>query len=104
MREWKAMGFTVQVVQGIRPDVHADLVIPHVDLTITPKEYQDFLLAYPKVVNRHVWDISKSRISTNLVGRNDSYSGPVIVKTERNYGGLPEQWLGSRSHRGQWKG
>jgi hypothetical protein len=47
-------------------------------------------------------DISKSRISTQLVARNDSYRGPVIVKTERNYGGLPEQWLGSGSRSG-WK-
>lgn len=103
LREWEAMGLTVQVVRGITSSVRADVVIPHVDLTITPAEYRDYLLAYPKVINGQVVDISKSRISTNLVARNDSYTGPVIVKTERNYGGLPEQWLGSRLRGGQKK-
>jgi hypothetical protein len=103
MREWEAMGFAVQVVQGVRHQARADVVIPHVNLTITPKEYRDFFRAYPHVINRHVVDISKSRVSTNLVRRNDGYTGPVIVKTERNYGGLPEQRLRFRSRIGRWK-
>src|SRR5215831_5343530 len=103
MREWEAMGFTVQVVQGVKHQARADLVIPHVDLTVTPKEYRDFFLAYPHVINRRVVDISKSRVSANLVRKNDGYTGPVIVKTERNYGGLPEQRLCFRSRIGQWK-
>src|SRR5690348_16773447 len=86
MREWRKMGCAVEVMRGVRQQVRADLVIPHVDLTITPQEYLDFLRAYPNVINRHVVDISKSRISTHLVERNDNYTGPVIVKTERNYG------------------
>ena len=45
---------------------------------------------YPTVVNRRVTDISKRRISTNLVGPHDTYSGPVILKTDRNFGGLPQ--------------
>jgi hypothetical protein len=77
-------------------------VIPHVDLTITPQVYRDFLQAYPNVINRGVVDISKSRISANLVRRNDSYTGPVIVKTDRNYGGSLEQQLFARSLRGRW--
>jgi hypothetical protein len=104
MGEWKEMGYVIQVMRGIRQEVRADLVIPHVDLTITPQEYVDFLLAYPNVINRHVADISKSRISTHLVGRNDNYTGPVIVKTDRNYGGLPEQlhFPPSRLRRSKW--
>src|ERR1700730_2457952 len=104
MAEWREMGCTVEVTHGVRQQVRADLVIPHVDLTITPQEYLDFLRAYPNVINRRVVDISKSRISTHLVGRNDNYTGPVIVKTERNYGGLPEQFLfpPSRLRRSKW--
>ena len=64
MSEWEAMGFTVQVAQGIRHQARADLVVPHVNLTVTPKEYRDFFLAYPNVINRRVVDISKSRVST----------------------------------------
>jgi hypothetical protein len=93
MKEWQAMGCTVDVVRGTRQQRRADLVIPHVNLTITPQEYLDGLRAYPNVVNRHVADISKSRISTHLVRRNDPYTGPVIVKTDRNYGGIPERRL-----------
>jgi hypothetical protein len=38
-------------------------------------------------------DISKLAISANLVGRGDAYAGPVIVKTNCNYGGVPERRL-----------
>jgi hypothetical protein len=38
-------------------------------------------------------DISKSAISANLVARGDAYAGPVIVKTNCNYGGVPESRL-----------
>ena len=103
MKEWKAMGYTIQVMHGISQQVRADLVIPHVNLTIIPQEYRDFLRAYPNVINREVVDISKSKTSTHLVGRNDSYSGPVIVKTDRNYGGLPEERLFPRSRLGRGK-
>jgi hypothetical protein len=104
MREWREMGCSVEVMRGVGQQMGADLIIPHVDLTITPQEYLDFLRAYPNVINRHVVDISKSRISNHLVGRNDNYTGPVIVKTERNYGGLPEQFLfpSSRLRRSKW--
>src|SRR5262249_38216720 len=104
VREWRAMGFTVQVVQGVRHRARADLVVPHVNLTVIPAEYRDFLQAYPRVINRRVVDVSKSRSSTNLVGRDDGYTGPVIVKTECNYGGLPEQRLRPRSRMGRWAG
>ena len=106
IREWKAMGYTIQVVHGIDQQVPADLVIPHLNLTIIPQEYRDFLQAYPNVMNRHVVDISKSRISSHLVGRHDAYAGPVIVKTDRNHGGVPEQRLFPRARLGQarWAG
>lgn len=106
MREWKEMGCAIQVMHGIKQQVRADLVIPHLNLTITPQEYREFLRIYPNVINRHVVDISKSKTSTHLVGKNDSYAGPVIVKTDRNYGGLPEQRLFPRSPlgRGKWAG
>ncbi len=98
MREWSSMGFAVETMRGARPVVAADLLIPHVDLTIMPKAYCTLLNKYPNVVNRRVTDISKSRISSNLLKRDDLYSGPVIVKTERNYGGLPEEQLSGWWH------
>lgn len=93
MREWRAMGFDVEVIRGVEHFVPADVLIPHLDLTVTPPEYRDFMLQYPMVVNGRVLDTSKSKISANLLGKNDSYTGPVIVKTDRNYGGKPESYL-----------
>ena len=90
---WQATGIQVEVVRGLGRHPPADGLFPHIDLTITPRAYRRFFDRYALVVNRQLVDISKSRISTNLVGPHDSYTGPVIVKTERNYGGLPEQRL-----------
>lgn len=80
----------------------ADVLIPHLDLTIIPHDYCMFMEQYPRVINKEVLDISKSRISSNLLRSNDSYRGPVIVKTDRNYGGLPEAHLGIDSDRDQF--
>ena len=65
----------------------ADLVIPHIDLTIWPQPVTEFLAHYPNVANRRVVDISKRRISRYLVGPDDAWAGPVIVKSDSNYGG-----------------
>lgn len=98
IREWRARGLEIEIIRGIDRFVRADLVIPHLDLTIVPDEYRRFLDQYPHVMNRSVRDISKSTISRNLVGRDDPYAGPVIVKTDRNSGGLPEIRLVGRKH------
>lgn len=92
---WNAQGHTVELVRGPDRFVPADVVIPHLDLTVTPERYRALLDRYPVVVNRHLLDISKSRISAQLVGRRDTWRGPVIVKTDRNYGGKPEARLGN---------
>jgi hypothetical protein len=97
MREWRAQGIPVRLVRGSAPVPADDLLIPHLDLTVTPDEYRALADRHPAVVNRRVLDISKSRVSMNLVARGDPYRGPVIVKTERNYGGLPERWLAGSS-------
>ena len=98
MKEWRADGFAVDVIRGIDRFVPADVVISHVDLTIVPEAYGKFLAQYPVVINRNVPDISKSTISRNLVGRDDPYAGPVIVKTDRNSGGLPEARMIGQRH------
>lgn len=98
MKEWEGIGLIVEVVRGIDHFVSADVVIPHLDLTIIPNEYRVFLSQYPTVINRDVVDISKSKISTNLIGKDDAYGGPVIVKTDLNSGGLPEKRLLSKMY------
>jgi hypothetical protein len=93
MAQWQDRGASVQVVRGIDRPVDADLLIPHINLTIVPREYVAFMSEYPRVVNRRLIDISKSTFSRDLLGPADDYRGPVIVKTDRNYGGIPEQRL-----------
>lgn len=90
--QWRKRGIDVEVSSRVPRQVEDDVVvIPHLDLTRTPPEHQAFFAACPVVINRSVTDISKRRISNNLVRRTDTYDGPVIVKTDRNAGGDPEK-------------
>ena len=88
---WRDLGIGVTVVKGsgnaLNPD---DLLIPHVDLTVVPPDYQRLIQSAPRVLNRNLNDISKRRISRNLVLATDGFEGPVIVKTNANCGGIPE--------------
>lgn len=90
---WKRRGHRVTVLRGVRRYVDADILFLHVDLTRTPRVYLRFASHYPVVVNGAVTDISKRRVSRNLVTRNSGWRGPVLVKTDRNYGGWPERRL-----------
>jgi hypothetical protein len=87
---WREQGHAVEVVKGTGKNLHADLVIPHVDATVLPTKYEQYLQEYPCVVNRGVLDISKRRISGNLLTDADSWDGQVVVKTNLNCGGAPE--------------
>jgi hypothetical protein len=80
------------------PTRHADaqLAILHVDLTETPKEYLDAARRYPRALNLEVTDISKTLVSRQLVQRGDGYTGAVMVKSNRNCGGIQELVLSKR--------
>jgi len=96
--EWQREGIEVWYVFGIRDRPEADLLIPHTDLTHRPPEYDRFVKSYPNVVNRDVTDISKRVISQNLLNENDDYTGPVIVKTDNNFRGIPERGHRNRAN------
>lgn len=98
-KNWEAMGLRVVVLRGTSAVVPADVLLPHVDMTIVPTDYWGLIQRFPRVINRRVLDISKSRISVNLVRPGSPYLGPVIVKTDRNYGGMPERRLTQSSRR-----
>jgi len=93
MEKWKDKGLAVEIIRGANCFMPADVIIPHLDLTVTPDEYRNFMDQYPVAINRQVVNISKSRISTNIARKGDAYAGPIVVKTDRNYGGLPERRL-----------
>ena len=87
------MGHEVEFVRGVDRAIRADLIVPHVDLTVLPPEYVEFLKSHDNVVNRQVVDISKRSFSRLRVTRGDAWGGPVIVKSNLNYGGTPERDL-----------
>ena len=94
---WRENGWQISVLQGPQGNVTADLAILHVDQTAIPHDYVDYLGQFPKVLNGRITDPSKRKISTNLVRPGDGYDGPVIVKTNRNYGGQSEAKLAART-------
>ena len=65
---WQQRGIEVEVTTDTRGTVEPDvLVFPHLDLTVTPPVYQSFFERCARVLNRGVKDISKRRISRNLL-------------------------------------
>jgi len=90
---WAAKGGRLRVHQGLGPPPPGDLALLHVDMTRIPQPYLELARAFPRCLNLGTADISKRRISRNLLGPEDRHDGPVIVKTDLNYGGQPERLL-----------
>lgn len=83
-------GVEVIWLHGADTFVPADAVLMHVDLSVIPAAYSRLAARYPRQVNAGALDIRKSLYADGLLQRGDAYDGPVIVKTELNYGGTPE--------------
>jgi hypothetical protein len=88
---WRELGHEVVVREGVHDLPPADLAILHVDRTVVPDEYAALLARYPRVVNARSLDAGKRVVSRQLVDAFDPYRGPVILKTNANAGGGPEQ-------------
>jgi len=90
IKQWEQLGMKVHVVSG-NNFVPADIAILHVDRSVVGEMYLELASRYPLTINCAVKDISRSKFSPNLLNSKDRYTGPVIVKTDANYGGVPEQ-------------
>jgi hypothetical protein len=106
-RFWREDGHDVTYVFGTRKYVPADLLLLHVNLSVVPDEYIEFASQYPVALNTRVRDIRKSVTSKNLVHPGNDWTGPVVVKSDLNFGGAPERslhrsWLQRRSR--AWRG
>jgi hypothetical protein len=86
-------GHSVEILHGLAARPPLDVVIPHVDLTVRPPEYERFLAGYTHVLNRGVRDISKRALGGRVLRPGDDFGGPVILKTNLNSGGAPELWI-----------
>lgn len=86
--DWVARGARVTVGPTARLD--ADIGIMHVDLTtVPPDRIPENPLGRP-LLNAGALDISKRRVSRNLLERDAEYEGQVIVKTDANCFGSRE--------------
>lgn len=91
LEHWQPNGVEIMVVKGADPTPpQADLAISHIDMTAVDDAYARVYDAYPLVINGRVRDIAKTRFSDQIVTREDNYRGAVIVKTDRNFGGMRE--------------
>lgn len=91
---WREAGLRVTFLFGTRRFVPADLLFLHVNLSVVPDSCLELAARYPAVVNGYAVDIRKSTISESLVRPGDGWDGPVIVKSDLNFGGEPEYLLG----------
>lgn len=87
---WSRMGYKVVNHQGTQNLPEADIVFLHINRTVVPSEYLESVKGYRVVVNRQIVDISRNRYSTALLQQGDYCNGPVIIKTNANYGAQPE--------------
>ncbi|WP_235984434.1 ATP-grasp domain-containing protein [Mesorhizobium neociceri] len=99
LEELKRRGHSVRIQQGPARTHGADIAILHVDATVTPADYLDYARGFPFCLNLATADISKRRVSGALLEHDDTWQGPVIVKTNLNNQGIPETFLNRRSRR-----
>ena len=92
--EWHEDGHEVVFLFGTDTFIPADVLVVHVDLSVVPQEYIDFAARYPVTLNGRIRDIRKSTFSSQRLTRDSNWQGPVIVKTDANFDGIPERLRG----------
>ncbi|MEM9302559.1 MAG: hypothetical protein AAGE01_10635 [Pseudomonadota bacterium] len=92
-RIFTSIGFKIGIQKGLGSPQSGRAVINLVDLTITPPDYVAYIDNFPVALNGRLLDISKTTVCApeTIVAPGDGYGGPVVVKTRRNFGGIPEQ-------------
>jgi hypothetical protein len=85
-------GHEVLIAHGLHALPEADMALLHVNLSVVPEEYAAAAARYPIVLNGRALDIRKRNVSRNTLTRDTDWTGPVIVKSDLNCGGLPE-WI-----------
>lgn len=91
---WRRAGKDVRVVYGPEPCLDADVLVPHIDCSYISDPYWEVIRGHPRALNLGIRDIRKRAISSFLIGRDDPYEGPVIVKTNNNSGGYRDLEFG----------
>lgn len=86
---WREAGHEIVVAPRCHPE--ADVGLLHINRTRIRQDQVGRIPTGLTVINGAVRDIAKRRISSLLVGPDDDWDGPVIVKTDLNAFGRPER-------------
>jgi hypothetical protein len=94
---WRAMGNHWLMTSPSRR-LDADAAFLHVVPTVVAQEYRDLADSYPFTVNAGSWDITKRKVSLNLLDSGSDWTGPVIVKSDLNNFAKTEHLHNFRAH------
>lgn len=89
LKEFETLGHGWRVSRGSKV-VPGDVALLHVDCTVIDQEYLSLGPHYRATINFGTNDNSKRKISCLLLGKDDDWAGPVVVKTNLNCQGIPE--------------
>ena len=78
-----AMGHDCVVTKGPE-QIDGDAALLHVNGTFVADEYLALATRYPRTINFGTGDISKWKVSRNLLNRGDEWGGKVVIKANRN--------------------
>jgi hypothetical protein len=85
---WRDQGYSVSVGPLARLDRGLGLL--HIDSTRLAPAQLPAVVPPARLLNRRVLDISKRGFSRLLLQADSPWDGPVIIKTDANFHGLPE--------------
>lgn len=88
---WERLGHRISTGRAPTIDRTVDVALLHVDRTTVPQEIVPANPFARPFLNRRVLDISKKRFSSLQVSPKDGWDGPVIIKSNLNHYGRPEQ-------------
>ncbi|MBI5949470.1 MAG: hypothetical protein HY875_15125 [Chloroflexi bacterium] len=89
---WRERGVDFELTTNPTATPGGDIAWLHLDVTKVGDAYRRAAARFPVVINGGVPDIAKRRTASHLVTRDDNWPGPVIVKTDLNYGGRADDW------------
>lgn len=88
--EMERRGHSWKIYKGVPARAEGDIAILHLDCSVVPPDYIDFVRSFPRSINLAATDITKRNVSGALLRPADVWDGPVIVKSNLNFQGFPE--------------
>lgn len=89
---WRERGVNFEITTDPAVAPAGDLAWLHLDVTQPPPAYLRLAARYPVVVNGRAGDMAKRTTASHLLNGDDAWDGPVMLKTNLDYGGRPENW------------